>query len=102
MPNNYLVPMLCAQMGLPQPEAEYRFHPVRRWLFDFAWPAHGKVALEVEGGTWLQGGGRHNRAAGYAKDCEKYNSAALLGWRVFRATPEMVPAVVAQIKEALR
>lgn len=28
---------------------EYRFHPTRKWRFDFAIP-HIKVAIEIEGG----------------------------------------------------
>lgn len=66
---------------------EYQFHPERKWRFDFAWPRE-KVAVEVEGGTWKHG--RHNRGAGYAADCEKYNTATLLGWRVFRLTGDML------------
>lgn len=32
--------------------------------------------------------GRHTRPQGFLGDIEKYNSAALLGWRVFRVTPD--------------
>jgi len=64
---------------------EYRFHPKRLWRFDYAIPAH-KIALEVEGGVWT--GGRHVRAQGFLGDMEKYNTATLMGWRVFRTTPE--------------
>jgi hypothetical protein len=46
------------------------------------------VALEVDGGTWS--GGRHSRGKGYEEDCRKMNAAAALGWRVFKATREMV------------
>jgi len=63
---------------------EHRFHGTRKWRFDFAWPQH-LVAVEVEGGTWV--GGRHTRGSGFAKDCEKYNEAACLGWRLVRVTP---------------
>ena len=66
---------------LPKPEREFRFHPTRRWRFDFAWP-HFRVAMEVEGATWT--GGRHTRGSGFEKDCEKYGAAILSGWRVFR------------------
>lgn len=71
--------------GLPQPESEHRFHGTRRWRFDYAWPEF-LVALEVEGGVWTRG--RHNRAAGFLKDIEKYNAAAQLGWLVVRCTPK--------------
>lgn len=63
---------------------EYKFHPERRWRFDFAIPEH-KIALEVEGGVWTQG--RHTRPQGFLGDIEKYNTATLMGWRVFRTTP---------------
>ncbi len=72
---------------LPKPEMELRFHPTRRWRFDYAW-IDKKVALEVEGGTWV--GGRHVRGKGYEGDCEKYSEAAILGWKVIRATADMV------------
>lgn len=64
---------------------EYKFHPKRRWRFDYAIPEH-KIALEVEGGVWT--GGRHIRAQGFLGDMEKYNTATLMGWRVFRTTPD--------------
>ncbi len=66
---------------------EHRFHPERRWRFDFALPAFC-IAIEVEGGVWTRG--RHVRGRGFAADAEKYNEAAILGWRVLRVTPEMV------------
>jgi hypothetical protein len=67
------------------PTAEHRFDPERRWRFDYAWP-DALVALEVEGGVFT--GGRHTRGAGFLKDIEKYNRAAVLGWRVLRTTPK--------------
>ena len=73
--------------GLPAPMREHRFHPKRQWRFDFAWPAI-RLAVEVEGVT--HNSGRHQRFEGYSKDCEKYNNAALLGWRVLRYTTEQV------------
>ena len=73
--------------GLPEAQREVRFHPVRRWRFDFSWPDH-MVAVEVEGATWANG--RHNRGAGLEADCDKYNTAAVMGWRVLRVTGAMV------------
>lgn len=70
-----------------EPEVEFRFHPTRRWRFDFAFPLKG-LAVEVEGIT--HGGGRHQRAAGFEEDCRKYAAAMVLGWRVLRVTPRMV------------
>lgn len=73
--------------NLPEPAREHRFAAPRRWRFDFAWPEH-KIAAECEGGTWA--GGRHTRGSGFKADCEKYNTATLLGWRVLRFTSDMV------------
>lgn len=70
---------------LPAATPEHRFHPERKWRFDFAW-APQRIALEIEGGTWQYG--RHNRATGFLRDMEKYREAALLGWMVLRVTPE--------------
>jgi very-short-patch-repair endonuclease len=78
---------LSQELGLPMWEKEYRFHPKRKWRFDYAWSAY-KIAVEIEGGSWV--GGRHNRGAGFAKDCEKYNAATAAGWRVFRLTGSMI------------
>jgi very-short-patch-repair endonuclease len=71
----------------PEWVEEHRWHPTRQWRFDFAWPKE-RVALEVEGGVWT--GGRHNRAAGFIEDCEKYNEATADGWRVVRVTKEQI------------
>jgi len=60
---------------------EYKFHPTRRWRFDFAWPKD-MVALEVEGGIYSRG--RHTTPKGMIADACKYNEAALLGWTVVR------------------
>jgi len=75
------------QAMVPEPVREYRFHPKRKWRFDFAWPAR-LVAVEVEGGTFS--GGRHSRGRGFEADAEKYAEAAILGWRVLRVTTAMV------------
>lgn len=69
------------------PEREYRFHPTRRWRFDFAFPDL-LLAVEVEGGLYVQG--RHSRGAGMEADLEKYGEAQRLGWTIYRCSPRMV------------
>jgi len=71
----------CRALDLPEPVAEYRFHPSRGWRFDWAWPER-RIAVEEDGGVWIAG--RHTRGAGYLADMEKLNAAAELGWRVLR------------------
>lgn len=73
--------------GIPEPVEEYRFHPKRKWRFDFAWPDQ-KVALETEGGTWQRG--RHVQPVGFEADCEKYSTAAAMGWAVIRVTGKQI------------
>lgn len=68
-------------------EREYRFHPIRRFRFDYAIPSK-KIAIEQEGGVWTNG--RHTRGKGYISDMEKYNLATSMGWRVLRFTPEQM------------
>ena len=74
---------------------EFRFYLPRRWRVDFVivyknnpLGEEHKILVEIEGGTHSRG--RHTRGSGYAKDCEKYNHAALAGWQLFRFTGEMV------------
>ena len=66
---------------------EYQFDAKRKWRFDRAVPSR-MVAVELEGGVYS--GGRHVRGGGFEKDCEKYNAAALAGWKVGRFTARMV------------
>jgi len=76
----------CQLNGLT-PEREYKFAEGRKYRFDFAWPRH-KIAVEIEGGTWVQG--RHNRGSSIESDMRKYNLAASLEWLVFKFTTDMV------------
>lgn len=89
---------VCAA-GLPKPEPEHRFHPTRKWRFDWAWPEQ-RVALEVEGGIYGKGepcskcGQRevagHRSIKDMKRDLEKYSEAAAHGWRIVRITPEQL------------
>ena len=75
--------------GLPEPVREYMYgKPVKRkWRADFAYPER-KIIIECEGGTYSRG--RHVRPLGYERDCEKYNWASILGYKVLRFTSNMI------------
>jgi very-short-patch-repair endonuclease len=62
-------------------ERELRFHPERKWRFDFA-NQHKKIAIELQGGIFGKKSG-HNTGVGIRNDMEKNNEAQRLGWRVF-------------------
>lgn len=78
---------LWAAAGGPEPVREYRFCPTRRWKADFAFP-DAKVLVEIEGGVWLGRKGRHTNPRGFISDCDKYNTATLMGYAVIRLTGE--------------
>ena len=82
-------------VGLTLPAREYRFHPTRKWRFDLAWPSR-LLAVECEGGMWTKGA--HTRGKHFESDCEKYNEAAILGWRVLRYTAGTVGRVVEDLR----
>lgn len=75
----FLIQLKCEK--LPLPVREYKFHPTRRWRFDFAW-VEEKIAVEIEGAIWTKS--RHTTGSGFIKDMDKYNQAALLGWTLIR------------------
>ena len=86
---------------LPRPVPEFRFHAVRKFRLDWAWPEH-RVGLEVDGGVWT--GGAHGRGTGIVRDQEKTNLAAGEGWRILRCTPAKLATVetVEHIERALQ
>jgi hypothetical protein len=98
-PQHAAVLLACFESdGIPAPVFEHRFHPVRKWRFDVAWPDR-RLAVEIQGGLFKgrtcpecgnRAGGRHNRAAAMLREFEKLNAAAVLGWRVLYFTPEAI------------
>ena len=88
------------QLGGPVLDTEVRFHPDRRWRFDYCHLAT-RTAIELEGGAYSRG--RHTRGAGFIEDCHKYNAAARLGYTVFRIATGMVqPDTLSEIIEHIR
>ena len=71
---------------MPEPVREYRFHPERKWRFDFAWPEI-MLAVEVDG---MHPSGRHNTRDGIAADNLKRNTATEMGWQVASVTTSQV------------
>ena len=89
--------ILWKEAGGPPLEREFRFDPVRRWRADFA-HLPSRVLIEIEGGIWVSG--RHNRAAGFVADMEKYLEAALAGWSVIRlADVHLKPGLIARLRD---
>lgn len=67
---------------------------LRDWKFDFAWPLLS-FAVEVDGGTWVQGG--HNTGEGSTRDMNKQHQALSLGWRLYRCNGELVKSGAAAL-----
>lgn len=62
---------------------ELEFSETRKFRFDWAIPDL-KLAIEYEG--IFSKKSRHTTIQGFTDDCEKYNLAQLLGWKVLRYT----------------
>lgn len=77
---------ICKEHKLHQ-ETEYKFSKDRKFRFDMAIPEL-KIGLEYEG--VISKKSRHTTITGYSKDTEKYNLAAIEGWRVLRYTANTV------------
>lgn len=69
----------------PDPVPEFKFDGQRKWRFDWAWPS-ARVAVEVDGGRWRAGGGRH----GSDPDRVKLNTATAQGWRILHFSPKQL------------
>jgi len=101
---------LLAQMqahGLPSPVTQYRVGAemvggagrglrtrleqagLKDWRLDMAFLSH-KLAVEIDGGTFIQGGGGHNTGEGYERDRERDGVLLTKGWRTLRVTPKHI------------
>lgn len=100
----FLAALMEHGADLPPCIREYHFFaPWRGWRFDFAFPVARDclIAVEIDGGQFMTGGGRHNTDA----DREKLNTAAALGWRVLRFSGTQIrsdpAACIALVRRAL-
>lgn len=74
--------------GADMVETEVKFHPVRRWRFDYG-VREIKLAIEYNGhGGFVKKGGvsRHGSIIGMTQDADKMNAAIGQGWRVLTFT----------------
>lgn len=90
--------LILAAEGKPF-EREYKFHPKRKWRFDFA-ILDKKIAIEFEG--IMSKKSRHTTAKGYTGDCDKYNEAQKLGWVVLRYTVISYTKLIQDLRELLK
>jgi hypothetical protein len=91
---------LRVSLDIPPPEREFKFHPSRKWRFDFVWRQF-MIAAECEGGVFTHG--RHTRGTGFVEDAEKYNEAAILGWKVLRFPAPLIKdgSALQQLRRAM-
>jgi very-short-patch-repair endonuclease len=75
-------------------EREYRFHVERMWRLDIAFTSR-RLGVEVEGFAAGGAPGRHQRAAGFNADAEKYAELAIAGWRLIRVTSKHIKSGIA-------
>jgi hypothetical protein len=77
--------------GLPAPQLEWRFHSIRKWRFDAAWPDQ-MIAIEIHGGVYSFG--HHVRGKGFEDDREKANEATVMGWRLLEYSTGQVKKMI--------
>lgn len=96
--------------SLPEPKRQFRFYKIRQWRADFAWPDEmHRLIVECEGGIFARTQGRgqqygwHQSVERMLSDMEKYNMAAMLGYRVLRYSAREINSgdAIRQIEEAL-
>jgi len=77
-----------------------RDYPLDRFRIDLAWPS-ALLAVEVDGGQWKAGGGKH----GGKRDYQKTRRITQAGWRLLRFTSGEVNdnpiGVIEEIRAAL-
>ena len=95
LPLNDMLATQLTKAGIPF-EREYKFHPVRRWKADFMVTKSFKAArnfwilIDVDGATFSRSKTGHNSGVGIRKSFEKFNEAAIVGYKVLRFDGPMV------------
>jgi len=76
----------CRLRGLALPQGRYVWEPQHRWSFDAVWRSQ-RVALMLDGGGVR---GHDAPGAGWIRDAQQLNAAAIEGWLVLRMTPAQI------------
>ncbi len=79
-------------------EKEYKFHPERRWRFDFAIPS---LMIGIEYNGMQSAKSRHTTLMGYTGDREKINAAQSLGWKVLEFTVLNYKKVISELEKTI-
>ena len=86
-------------------DTEFKFSDTRKFKFDWVilsginHPKEIKIAIEYEGLMSEKSG--HTTVTGYTSNCDKYNLACILGWRVLRYTALNYKNIENDLKELL-
>lgn len=83
-------------------QAEYKFHPRFKYLFDYCWVQY-RVAVEIQGGIYARGRkSGHTSIPGMERDMVKLNLAQANGWILLQLSPRKIkksPAYVQMVIE---
>lgn len=77
---------------------EFKFCKTRKWRADY-YIEQLKVLFEIDGAVWRHG--RHTRGQGFINDCEKLNTASILGYTVLRYPTDVIRKSPQKIVEDL-
>jgi len=80
----------------PDVIAEYKFCPTRKFRADFYIPSLNCL-IEYEG--VFSARSRHTNVIGYTNDCEKYNIASKMSYKLLRYTAKNVNDVLRDLEE---
>ena len=87
---------------LPGLRDEYKFHSIRQFAFDFAWPQL-KIGVDLQGGIYKPGRRTgHTSIKGMENDMEKLNLAVTNGWLVLLFSPNKVYQEQAYVLSSVR
>jgi hypothetical protein len=81
---------------------EFRFDVSRRWKADYyILEFNCLIEFEGMGGNHWTGMGGHQTITGYTANCEKYNRASLMGFKLLRYTVKNSKELLTDLKTLL-